>query len=126
MVALQTISGRVDNCASDPASQICTLGSSPHVAIVFDPTKTACLIARSLCTVAMLSSVKHGENDDAVGEDWEGRKGMADVSFPIVESQDWGCYRLRRSTSLSTVQGYNGQRPIQSVLFVAAGLLAIG
>ena len=93
---------------------------------MFDPTKTACLIARSLCTVAMLSSVKHGENDDAVGEDWEGRKGMADVSFPIVESQDWGCYRLRRSTSLSTVQGYNDQRPIQSVLFVAAGLLAIG
>jgi len=35
----------------------------------------------------MLSSVKHGENDDAVGEDWEGRKGMADVSFPIVESR---------------------------------------
>jgi hypothetical protein len=35
----------------------------------------------------MLSSVKHGENDDAVGEDWEGRKGMAVVSFPIVESR---------------------------------------
>jgi hypothetical protein len=33
----------------------------------------------------MLSSVKHGENDDAEGADWEGRKGMADVSFPIVD-----------------------------------------
>ena len=84
IVALEDMSGRIANSASVAASHKCTLASSPHVAIVSDPIKTACLIALSLCTVAILNSVKHGENSDAKGEDWEGRKGMADVSFPML------------------------------------------
>ena len=83
-VALQVMPGRVDNCASVPASHMRTLISSPQVAMVLDPMKTACLIARSLCTVDILSSVKHGDNNDAEGEDWKGREGITDVSLPIL------------------------------------------
>jgi len=84
IVALQAMSGRVHSFESVPASQICTLGSSPHVAIVLDPTKMACLTALSLWTVAILNSVKHGDKNDDNGEEWEGRMGMVDASLPIL------------------------------------------